>query len=234
MQRPRDEINELQVRLDSLAFSALSLAPASWLQLPNSPCSVTASVSATTIIKPSETPPASSLAADESSFTDISTAEITGFEKDSDLPYHRLRASQLQFAPQSAAAPHAPVDLDQVVNSASATYHLDPDLVNSVIHAESGFNSHAVSPKGARGLMQLMPSTASALGVQDAFDPEANVEAEAVICANCWTLQLRSRQSTRRLQRRAASASSSTRGCRHFMRLALTLRASCMTTTARK
>ena len=62
-----------------------------------------------------------------------------------------------------------------MVNSASAAYHLDPDLVNSVIHAESGFNSHAVSPKGARGLMQLMPSTASNLGVKDAFDPEANV-----------------------------------------------------------
>ncbi|MGC2560714.1 MAG: lytic transglycosylase domain-containing protein, partial [Terriglobales bacterium] len=54
-------------------------------------------------------------------------------------------------------------------------YHLDPDLVNSVIHAESGFNSHAVSPKGARGLMQLMPSTASGMGVTDPFDPEANV-----------------------------------------------------------
>jgi soluble lytic murein transglycosylase-like protein len=57
----------------------------------------------------------------------------------------------------------------------SAAYHLDPDLVNSVIHAESGFNSHAVSPKGARGLMQLMPGTANQLGVNDAFDPQSNV-----------------------------------------------------------
>jgi soluble lytic murein transglycosylase-like protein len=65
--------------------------------------------------------------------------------------------------------------MNQVVNSASAAYHLDPDLVNSVIHAESGFNAHAVSPKGARGLMQLMPGTASQLGVNDAFDPQANV-----------------------------------------------------------
>jgi soluble lytic murein transglycosylase-like protein len=63
-----------------------------------------------------------------------------------------------------------------VVNTASAAYHLDPDLVNSVIHAESGFNSHAVSPKGARGLMQLMPGTASQLGVDDVFDAQANVE----------------------------------------------------------
>ena len=47
--------------------------------------------------------------------------------------------------------------------------------MNSVIHAESGFNSHAVSPKGARGLMQLMPGTANQLGVNDAFDPQSNV-----------------------------------------------------------
>ena len=65
--------------------------------------------------------------------------------------------------------------LNEVVNTASAAYHLDPDLVNSVIHAESGFNARAVSPKGARGLMQLMPSTADQLGVSDAFNPEANV-----------------------------------------------------------
>ena len=118
------------------------------------------------------------LSPDESSFTDVSTAEITGYEIDLSLPLPVQPAqSATPFAPQSTTAPNprpAP-DLNQVVNSASATYHLDPDLVNSVIHAESGFNSHAVSPKGARGLMQLMPSTASALGVHDSFDPEANV-----------------------------------------------------------
>jgi soluble lytic murein transglycosylase-like protein len=48
--------------------------------------------------------------------------------------------------------------------------------VNSVIRAESGFNVRAVSPKGAQGLMQLMPRTSSQLGVQNAFDPQANVE----------------------------------------------------------
>ena len=45
-----------------------------------------------------------------------------------------------------------------------------------MIHAESGFNPRAVSPKGAQGLMQLMPQTASKLGVSNAFDPRANVE----------------------------------------------------------
>ncbi len=110
--------------------------------------------------------------ADDSSFTDVPTAQITGYEKDLTLPV-------LRIAPVSGSecsnSTHSATNLTEVVNSASATYHLDPDLVNSVIHAESGFNSHAVSRQGARGLMQLMPSTASDLGVKDSFDPEANV-----------------------------------------------------------
>jgi soluble lytic murein transglycosylase-like protein len=70
----------------------------------------------------------------------------------------------------------ATTDLSSVVNEASGRYRLDPDLVNSVIKAESGFNVRAVSPKGAQGLMQLMPGTASQLGVPNTFDPQANVE----------------------------------------------------------
>ena len=68
------------------------------------------------------------------------------------------------------------MNLNDVVSSASGRYRLDPDLVNSVIKAESGFNARAVSPKGAQGLMQLMPRTALQLGVPDAFDPQANVD----------------------------------------------------------
>ena len=63
-----------------------------------------------------------------------------------------------------------------MINTISDRHHLDPDFISSVIHAESGFNPRAVSPKGAQGLMQLMPGTASKLGVSNAFDPSANVE----------------------------------------------------------
>ncbi len=113
-------------------------------------------------------------AADDSTFTDVPTEEITGYEKDLSLPLPAPDGSQISISFPAQPAKSAP-PLNQVVDSASATYHLDPDLVNSVIHAESRFNAHAVSPKGARGLMQLMPSTASQLGVNDAFDPQANV-----------------------------------------------------------
>jgi soluble lytic murein transglycosylase-like protein len=80
-------------------------------------------------------------------------------------------------APASTAA--TAIDIDEVVREASNKNRLDPDFVRSVIMAESNFKTHAVSKKGALGLMQLMPSTAAQLGVADPFDPRANVEAGA-------------------------------------------------------
>jgi len=114
---------------------------------------------------------------DDSSFVDVPTAEIDHFEA---LPAESSRREPAKNNPPQSQSPSAnvqpPPDLNEVVRAASGNYHLDPDFVTSVIRAESGFNVRAVSPKGAQGLMQLMPQTASELGVQNAFDPEANVE----------------------------------------------------------
>jgi soluble lytic murein transglycosylase-like protein len=63
-----------------------------------------------------------------------------------------------------------------IVLQASNRYKVDPALVNAIIMAESGHNPKAVSKRGARGLMQLMPQTAQALGVTDSFDPEQNID----------------------------------------------------------
>ena len=62
-----------------------------------------------------------------------------------------------------------------VIEKYAQQYGVDQDLVWAVIRQESGFNAHAVSPKGAMGLMQLMPGTAAMLGVADAFDVEQNI-----------------------------------------------------------
>lgn len=62
------------------------------------------------------------------------------------------------------------------IKEAAMRHGLHPALVESVIRVESAFNPWAVSPKGARGLMQLMPQTASSLGVRDVFDPRQNIE----------------------------------------------------------
>ncbi|MDH4099425.1 MAG: lytic transglycosylase domain-containing protein [Nitrospirota bacterium] len=63
-----------------------------------------------------------------------------------------------------------------IVEKKAERYSLDPLLLMEVIRAESDFDPYAVSPKGARGLMQLMPGTAARLGVQDSFDPEQNID----------------------------------------------------------
>ena len=65
---------------------------------------------------------------------------------------------------------------DPVIWKASETYRVDYALVKAVIKAESNFNQLATSRKGAKGLMQLMPGTASALGVSDSFQPEDNIQ----------------------------------------------------------
>jgi soluble lytic murein transglycosylase-like protein len=129
------------------------------------------------------------LTADGSSFVDVPTSEIVQIERDLNPPAspEENAASTTQVpVPAAAGLPNATVptpasasqnvDVSEVVNAASGRYRLDPDLVSSVIRAESGFKVHAISPKGAQGLMQLMPGTASKLGVPNAFDPEANVD----------------------------------------------------------
>jgi soluble lytic murein transglycosylase-like protein len=139
-------------------------------------------------------------------YLDIATDQITSFEQDEtpvapeppavapSTPVASTPLANKSAVTQPLAKPLVPTpvasnlmaspsattqafDLDQVVREASSRNRLDPDFVSSVIMAESNFKTHAVSKKGALGLMQLMPATAAQLGVADPFDPRANVEA---------------------------------------------------------
>lgn len=65
---------------------------------------------------------------------------------------------------------------DDLIAKTSKKYRIDSALVKAIIKAESNFNHRAVSPVGARGLMQLMPATAATLQVQDSFHPENNID----------------------------------------------------------
>ena len=69
--------------------------------------------------------------------------------------------------------------LDPIVSEVAHNEGLHPDVLHAVIHRESGYQPCAVSPKGALGLMQLMPETARSLGVSNPFDPSQNILAGA-------------------------------------------------------
>lgn len=99
-----------------------------------------------------------------SRLADTDTPQETGCEQVASLPWLAKRCSRRSCR-----------DIISLVESLSLHYGLDTNLVLSVISAESAFDARAVSPKGARGLMQLMPATAKRFGVEDAWDPEQNV-----------------------------------------------------------
>ena len=77
--------------------------------------------------------------------------------------------------PATIAPP--PAQIQELVEKSAKAHNVDPLLVQSVIQVESNYNHFALSPKGAEGLMQLMPGTARMLGVSNSFDPAENIEA---------------------------------------------------------
>jgi hypothetical protein len=80
-------------------------------------------------------------------------------------------------ASRAATIAPPPAQIQQLVEKSAKAHSVDPLLVQSVIQVESNYNHYAVSPKGAEGLMQLMPGTARMLGVTNSFDPAENIEA---------------------------------------------------------
>src|SRR5882724_6687705 len=86
------------------------------------------------------------------------------------LPVSALSPSRL------ASTGEGPKNFDGLIREVSRAYDVEYALVKAIIKAESGFNHKAVSPKGARGLMQLMPATAAQHQVQDVFQPRDNIE----------------------------------------------------------
>jgi Transglycosylase SLT domain len=124
------------------------------------------------------------LSVDRSSFVDIPTADLDRFESDDSPVFPSAPAETVAVAAPRATTPRtfakspkaSAQEIADAIGTASSRYRLDPDFVSSVVSAESGFNSRAVSPKGAQGLMQLMPGTASELGVDNAFDPAKNTD----------------------------------------------------------
>jgi len=97
---------------------------------------------------------------------------LTNIPTEPDIPYVLvIKEKRVIFKLKGDVASY-----DSLIAKASERYRIDPALVKAVIKAESNFNHRAVSPVGARGLMQLMPATAATLQVTDSFHPESNID----------------------------------------------------------
>jgi soluble lytic murein transglycosylase-like protein len=111
------------------------------------------------------------LSSGEDQYLEVETERIVSFEPD-ETPSSAAAPSQ---EPRFTSLP--PRELDELVKKAAGENQLDSDFVHAVISVESNGNAAAVSRKGAQGLMQLMPATATKLGVKNAFDANENVSA---------------------------------------------------------
>jgi soluble lytic murein transglycosylase-like protein len=106
-----------------------------------------------------------------------------------DDPGSTLRPTVLTYDPLASPVTNAgsplrgfttgSAQIDGYLVDAGTRNGIDPLLLYSIMHQESSFKSHAISPKGARGLMQLMPGTAMRFGVTNIFDPKQNIEGGA-------------------------------------------------------
>ena len=98
-----------------------------------------------------------------------------------DLGFGRVMAPVVSAAEVEAIPADIPLsgdcDLDWIIYRAGQKAGVDPRFIHAVINQESKYNTKAVSPVGAQGLMQMMPATAERFGLKDPFDPAANVEA---------------------------------------------------------
>ena len=94
-------------------------------------------------------------------------------------PPSRSSLVPVPAAPESDCEPLPAAQLDSLIEGAAKQQDLQPELLRSMVNQESGARPCAVSPKGAMGLMQLMPATAAQLGVKDPFDPQENLNAGA-------------------------------------------------------
>lgn len=108
-----------------------------------------------------------------SALTDVKSI-TQGPTKPANILYsHRTSHS---VVPECGPSPLSPTEIEALVGATAAAYAIDPHFAKAIAWAESRYDQVRNSPKGARGPMQLMPSTATALGVQDPCEPKSNVD----------------------------------------------------------
>jgi len=102
-------------------------------------------------------------------------AQLPGRQAKAQLRNNDITLAAAPVNPAGQEVNGESTDFLAIIEKYSKEYGIDPRLIHSMITTESAFNPRAVSPKGAQGLMQLMPGTAAQLGVANPFDPEENI-----------------------------------------------------------
>jgi soluble lytic murein transglycosylase-like protein len=122
-------------------------------------------------------PASATVTAAESTYVEIPSASILRVETilDPALPLAASTSGPSTLTPTPSPSSVTPSVLHELLTRAGEHHNIDADLLASVVQAESGGQVRAVSRTGARGLMQLMPGTASTMGVRDSFAPEQNI-----------------------------------------------------------
>jgi hypothetical protein len=120
------------------------------------------------------------LTAGEDNYIEFRPEEIASVETVPDPPPEPKAVAAVATPTPAHDTNLSPADLHEMLARAGHEHNLDVDLLASLVKAESGGNTRAVSRAGARGLMQLMPGTAKTLGVEDSFKPDENVRGGSV------------------------------------------------------
>jgi soluble lytic murein transglycosylase-like protein len=147
----------------------------------NQPPTATAALPVPVMNEPLPAPPVHSALVPEQVTTDLpgATEACQASESLEDLAWLFLTADETQPPLSDDGRPAEPQKPEppfhRLILQAADTHNIEPALIKAVILAESNYNPRAVSKRGARGLMQLMPRTAAALGVEDIFDPAENI-----------------------------------------------------------
>jgi soluble lytic murein transglycosylase-like protein len=111
----------------------------------------------------------------DANYIEVAGDAIVRVETVADVPRTTVKAGAKTVAKATEAAAPTRAEIHEMLAHSGEAHHIDTDLLASVMKAESGGQVRAVSRAGAQGLMQLMPKTASEMGVEDAFRPEQNI-----------------------------------------------------------